>query len=336
VRRLLLPALLLAAFSAPAAAAPVLPLDHAGRWITDATGRVVILHGINMVYKLAPYAPDATGFGEDDARFLAAEGYDTVRVGVIYKALEPMPGVYDEAYLTRIARTVATLARHGIVSLIDFHQDMYNERFQGEGWPDWAVFDDGLPAEPKRGFSQNYLFMTALQRAYENFWANVEGPGGVGIQDRYDAALAHVAKRFRGNAAVLGYDVMNEPWPGTAWQDCIDPAGCPASDTKLGDFTAKAIAAIRTTVPDHLVFYEPYVLFDFGGGTTIGPFADKHLGFSFHSYCLTASTNDSEDGCDTPPTTSSPSTPTPRRSGQATRCCSPSSARPRTATSSRR
>jgi endoglycosylceramidase len=35
--------------SATARAAPSVPLSHAGRWITDARGRVVILHGINKV-----------------------------------------------------------------------------------------------------------------------------------------------------------------------------------------------------------------------------------------------------------------------------------------------
>src|SRR3954453_9470125 len=148
-RRPLLTALLaLAAACAPAAAAPKLPLGHAGRWITDAQGRVVVLHGFNMVSKRPPYAPDAIGFGADDARFLAREGYDTVRLGVIYKAVEPAPGVYDDAYIARIVRTVNTLGRHGIVSLVDVHQDLYNERFEGEGWPDWAVLDDDLPAEP--------------------------------------------------------------------------------------------------------------------------------------------------------------------------------------------
>ena len=105
---------------------------------------------------------------------------DTVRVGIIYKAVEPQPGVYDDAYLDRIADTVATLGRHGIVSLLDFHQDLYNERFQGEGWPDWAVLDDGLPAEPKSGFPANYLVMPALQRAFDNFWANAAGPAASG------------------------------------------------------------------------------------------------------------------------------------------------------------
>jgi endoglycosylceramidase len=30
------------------------PLSQSGRWITDASGRVVVLHGLNEVYKVAP------------------------------------------------------------------------------------------------------------------------------------------------------------------------------------------------------------------------------------------------------------------------------------------
>ena len=297
MRRLLLAAVLLAVLAPAAAAGPALPLGHAGRWITDAHGRVVVLHGINMVFKRPPYAPDATGFSDDDARFLATEGYDGVRVGVIYKAVEPTPGHYDDTYIARIKRTVDTLGRHGIVSLVDFHQDLYNERFQGEGWPDWAVFDDGLPAEPKNGFPANYLGMPALQHAYDNFYANVKAPDGKGIEDHYAAAWGHVAKAFARDPFVLGYDLYNEPWPGTAWQDCANPTGCPASDAKLAEFTRKSLAQIRKADTTHLVFYEPFVLFNFGGGTTLGPFGDKKLAMSFHDYCLQASGGAS--GCDT-------------------------------------
>jgi endoglycosylceramidase len=289
-RLLALAILVLSAMTAPgAAASPDAPLDHAGRWITDAHGRVVVLHGLNMVSKLPPYAPDATGFGDDDAAFLASQGFNTMRVGVIYKAVEPTPGVYDDAYLQRIQDTVDTLGRHGIFSLVDFHQDMYNERFQGEGWPDWAVQDDGLPAEPKSGFPGNYLGMPALQRSFDHFWANDPGPGGVGIQDRYTSAWQHVAARFRGNPNVLGYDLLNEPWPGTAWQQCANPAGCPEFDARMSQFIARALTAIRQSDPDTLVFYEPQVLFNNGADTNLADSGDAHTAMSFHDYCLTAS-----------------------------------------------
>ena len=58
-------------------------LHHVGRWITDSAGRVVVLHGLNQVFKLPPYEPSADGFSDDDAAFLAANRFDAVRVGVI-------------------------------------------------------------------------------------------------------------------------------------------------------------------------------------------------------------------------------------------------------------
>src|SRR5947209_11745295 len=194
----------LAAGSASVAqASPKLPLGHAGRWITDATGRVVIVHGTNMVYKLPPYYPSAVGFGSDDAAFLARIGFNAVRVGVIWKAVEPRPGVFDDSYLGHIAATVRTLAAHGVLSLLDFHQDLYNERFQGEGAPDWAVQDGGLP-NPKLGFPGNYIGNPALQHTLDQFFMNASGPSGRGLQDWFASAWAHVAERFRRARSVLG------------------------------------------------------------------------------------------------------------------------------------
>ncbi|MDX6652491.1 MAG: endoglycosylceramidase, partial [Solirubrobacterales bacterium] len=139
------------ALALPASASASSPLGHSGRWITDAQGRVVTLHGVNMVYKVAPYDPAGAGFDAEDIDFLARKGFNTVRLGLIYKAIEPNPGSYNDRYLNHVAATQRALARRGIYSLLDFHQDLYNERFQGEGWPDWAVQDDGLPAEPRQG-----------------------------------------------------------------------------------------------------------------------------------------------------------------------------------------
>jgi endoglycosylceramidase len=258
-------------------------ISHDGRWLTDSHGRALILHGVNMVSKRAPYVPDATGFGADDARFLARNGFNTVRLGLIYAAVEPQPGVYDDAYLDRIAKTVDELGRQGIAVLLDFHQDLYNERFQGEGWPDWAVLDDGLPAEPKNGFPRNYVGMPALNAAFDHFWNNTDG-----LQDHYAAAWAHVAQRFGDHPAVLGYDLLNEPWPGNAWQACAQGDGCFDFDTKLTAFYARTTEAIRAVDPSTLVFVEPNVLANSGARSQLQAFGDGNVGLSFHDYCAAA------------------------------------------------
>jgi endoglycosylceramidase len=292
LRRVVLIAAVAAAVAvllAPSApAAPALPLAHKGRFFTDALGRVVVMHGLNMVDKIPPYHPAAIGFGEDDAALLEREGFDSVRLGIIWKGLEPRPGVYDDAYLDRIVATAQLLWRHHVIPLVDFHQDQYNERFNGEGAPDWAVRDDGLPAQPNIDFPTNYFVMPALQRAYDHFWANDPGAGdGVGMQDRYAAAWAHVAQRFAADSALVGFDVYNEPWPGTPWPTCATPSGCQQYDQQvLTPFYRRVFAAIRRVDPGRLLFYEPWPTFGAGADTGIGKPGDAASGFSFHDYCL--------------------------------------------------
>jgi endoglycosylceramidase len=272
-----------AALAAPTG--PTLPLGHAGRWMTEADGRVVVLHGLNQVYKVPPYEPSADGFGDDDAAFLAGNGFNAMRLGVIWAAVEPQPLSYDDNYLASIAQTVATLASHGIVSLLDFHQDLYNEVFQGEGAPAWAVKTDGLP-NPQLGFPGNYFANPAEEFAWHAFWRDAPAPDGIGLQDHYARAWAHVAAFFRGNPGVFGYEVLNEPWPGLIWEGCFDPVlGCPLQDHKLTEFYRRVVPAIRAADPTTLVFFEPNTLFDEGIHTDLTRVVDPSTGFSFHDYC---------------------------------------------------
>jgi endoglycosylceramidase len=265
------------------------PLSHDGRWITDARGRVVILHGVNMVYKRPPYDPSAIGFGADDAAFLRRHGFNNVRLGTIYSAVEPQPATYDDAYLERIAATTHVLAAERIYTMLDFHQDLYNERFGGEGFPDWAVLDDGLPAQPLTGFPLSYVTSPGLNRAFDNLWANAPGPGGVPLQDRYAAAWGHVAERFAGEPYLLGYDLINEPWPGTQWPTCANFAGCPVFEQQfLAPTQQRAINAIRQADSRGLVWYEPMVITNFGARHNHPDTGDPWAGLSFHIYCLGA------------------------------------------------
>ena len=290
----LLAAFVAALAFAPAAhgAAPVQgAYGKAGRWITDQSGRAVVLNGWNVVNKLAPYTPEAIGFDDDDVAFLKRNGFDTIRLGIIWKGLEPRPGQYAEAYLASIERTYDLLARNGFAVLLDFHQDMYNERFQGEGMPDWAVLGDAavLPAVPRAGFPANYIVMPALQRAYDAFWANSPAADGRPIWSAYADAWVHVAERFRDKPRLLGYNLFNEPFPGTRAGLCVvSPRGCPDFDIQALDaFNATVTRKIRSADASGLIWYAPWLTFDYGVDSAHGKL-DDHAGFAFNAYCQNA------------------------------------------------
>jgi endoglycosylceramidase len=98
-----------------------------------------------------------------------------------------------------------------------------------------------------------------------------------------------VAKRLRGDAAVLGYDIFNEPWPGTGWQACFPPQGCQSMDKNLlAPFSHRIITAIHHVDPHHLAFYEPWQPFSESAPTYVGSPGDNESGFSFHTYCAAA------------------------------------------------
>lgn len=82
-------------------------LTTSGKWFVNDAGQVVILHGVNEVYKLDPYEVSVQGFGVDDAVFLAANGFNVVRLGVIWAAVEPEPGVYNTAYIGSLEQTLS-------------------------------------------------------------------------------------------------------------------------------------------------------------------------------------------------------------------------------------
>lgn len=288
LRTILVAATLLAVASSGAAAAVPASLSRAGRWLTDSSGRVVVLHGVNLVYKERPWYPSAGGFGADDARLLAAAGLNVVRLGFAWSQAEPLPGVYNSAYIAQIVRTQQLLARFGIYSLIDSHQDLFTTKVSGDwnGFPAWAAIDDGLPVQPAPGFPWTYFVGPAENAAWQNFWDDAPA-GGVGLQEHYATMWRHVASVFANLPYVAGYDLINEPWPGPGYAPCIQPNGCPAfEEGRLAALEAKAIRAVRDVDRRHLVFYEPAVTNQAGSKVWVpNPTGDRQAGMSFHAYC---------------------------------------------------
>jgi endoglycosylceramidase len=267
----------------PEALGPLPPLSSSGRWLVDSLGRTVLLHGFNEVAKSPPFYPAAFGFGDDDAAFLASEGFNALRLGIDFGALMPTPGVIDDTYVEHLAETVDGLARHRIVVLLDFHQDGFSPLFNGNGLPDWMAITDGLPNPPDAVFPLYYIQNPAMQRAFEHFWANDPGPDGVGLQVNYVRGLVRIAQRFANEPWVLGYDLMNEPWPGATWQPCL--TGCPELEQSLiVPFQRKASDTVLAAAPGRLAFVEPFVLFNFGQAATSLPGTRPGAALSFHSY----------------------------------------------------
>jgi endoglycosylceramidase len=258
----------------PTAAAAVKPpqvthadISRTNSWLIDQQGRVIELHGFNVVRKTAPYYP--SHFDAQDARFLVHNGFTAVRIGFIWSAVEPKPGVYDDRYIRRFIAFNELLAKHGIHALIDFHQDAWSKAGGGDGAPAWATL------------SNNFL------SDFQSFWDNQAGPGGVGIQTRFIAAWRHVIRMIDaspGSSAIIGLDPFNEPYAGLK-SLCAPFVPCPAFESgALASFYRRVIAAIRSTGDHHVIFPEGIAQNGIAA-PSLPRFSDGQTAFSFHYYC---------------------------------------------------
>ena len=266
--------------SSSEAAAAKASFNQANGWVTDADGHVIIFHGFNMVAKETPYTLESVGFDDDDGAFLAEHGFNAIRLGFMWKAAEPEPDQFNEGYLNSIERTVNALGKHKVLTLLDFHQDAYNEAVEGQGFPDWTVYDDGIPWLPLIPKEAQLVY----QRVWDNFWANKQGVNNTRLWDHFANFWQHIATRFRNNPNILGYDLMNEPWPGLQTPLCLNPLVCPHNDT-LSKFYGDVILKIRQYDANTPFYYEGSLLA--GGGMALDiDIKDPNTVLSFHNYCL--------------------------------------------------
>jgi endoglycosylceramidase len=192
---------------------------------------------------LPEYQQSDLAGSQNDLAQMRGMGFNFIRLPVNWSQLEPTPGTYNTTYIDRVAQVVRWAGEQGIYVLIDMHEDNYS-RFTPEtapfslppllapvqesgghadGAPPWAVMADGAPALGVDGQAELNSYVEA---AFTNFWINAvpknssgqmlpQGAApGPGLQDHYIGALAALAKRFKNDSTVVGYDVMNEPLPG--------------------------------------------------------------------------------------------------------------------------
>lgn len=194
-------------------------LSVSGKRIVDEHGGEVILHGLNLVCKDAqqkciPVCRD------EDFIWMQEQGFNVLRLGMNWAQAEPLPGQYDSEYLKEMRGIAERATKYGLWFFLDMHQDLYSQQF-ADGAPEWATLTDGLPHEAGEVWSDAYLESAAVNRALDHFWQNSPASDGKGLQEHYAALWQETAQAFADCPNLLGFDLMNEPYPGSAAQEVI-------------------------------------------------------------------------------------------------------------------
>ena len=290
--------------------------------------------GRQPAFVLTPDARDpGRRFTAADAASLARLGFNVVRLGIVWEGLEPGPrGVgpnnsrycsahptgapyprlgaadpYDarvlNAYLAKTDLIVKLLADVGIRVVIDMHQDVYSSVFSnragptpwnGEGAPPWATCTAPARFLHPQKWGPGYID-PAVKVAIHHFFANdVSGD----LQGQFDRVWSAVARHFRGDPRVIGYELYNEPEDFSLGEATFSaelqcfyggPAHEPASCADSGSQAPAdgAIGSIQAADPRHIVIYEPPVVTDNDHPDTIGisePLRFHRLALAFHAY----------------------------------------------------
>lgn len=237
-----------------------------------------------------------------NADLLKKYGFNSVRHGWMYTGFNPAPGVFNETYF-RIHQTIAdVLAARGIYTMLDAHQDILSSKFcLYDGFPLWtidkSVARNSFPYPfngtcASRGWMTNALSEAASQ-AFGDIFTN-----HAGMRDDFGTFWTESAKRWANASHVLGYELINEPFPGDIFADPTLLIPGVAGAKSLQPFYEEIVKSVHANDDKHMVFYEPVtwgMLGDFvgkgnifGSGFTEVPGGDAYKSrsvFSYHYYC---------------------------------------------------
>eukprot|EP00092_Neocalanus_flemingeri_P008290 GFUD01008936.1.p1 GENE.GFUD01008936.1~~GFUD01008936.1.p1 ORF type:complete len:562 (-),score=130.38 GFUD01008936.1:42-1727(-) len=223
----------------------------------DEDGRVMLFRGINSVIKHFPWY-DLKMLDPARHKQMSDWGFNAVRLGSMWSGVEPEEGVVNETYIGVLKDIVAGLADNGIYSYLDMHQDVLTEVAEYAGVPTWLTAKFQPPEHPypwpmyntsgfstwacgyftqeiTNGFQQLY---TEHKQEFANFWRQV-------------------AERFKNDPAILGYELMNEPWTGDLYRDASLILPGNAGFELLEPFFNAASNAIREVDDETIIFWEP-------------------------------------------------------------------------------
>lgn len=227
-----------------------------GSWFRDEEKRYVLFRGVNFGSrsKMPPYLPIAPLDVHDISKLdlkkeiesvktgldlLKNLGFNIVRLLISWKAIEPRPNQNLEEllpegrkYLEYMKEIIDELHARNLYVILDFHQDIANEVYGGDGFPDWAVSIDEEhekpkpPTKPDKKWQFKYMINKSLKETLKSFWENDltnldEGLKNYPVRTHLEKTIGQTVKFFKslndglGHPAILAIEPFNEPHPST-------------------------------------------------------------------------------------------------------------------------
>lgn len=192
-----------------------------GKRLVDEYGRERIFNGLNFVYKGVDKDSDGviryrTDITDSVLVSLKEKGINIIRLGITWAGIEPEPEKYNLEYINGVREVLKLCEKHEIYVFLDWHQDLFSRYCMtvGDGAPKWACTYTEKSTDPVIIWAEGYFFRRDIQKSFDDFWNNKE-VFGKGLRDRYCDMLTFTVNELKDCKAVMGYDVFNEPYPGT-------------------------------------------------------------------------------------------------------------------------
>ncbi len=267
-------------------------------FLYDSDGRVRFFHGLNAIEKDYPWYPQWVD--QDYIETVQDLGLNVIRLGWMWSGFEPQKGQFRDAYYNNQLAIVDALAEAGVHTLLDVHQDCLSSEFCSyNGVPAWLLenfepenpFPWPFPKDSSCG-SRSWMMncMTeAAQQAYQDLYDDVDG-----MEDAFVQFWTETSKLWAGNTNIIGYELINEPFPGNTYVDPDLLAPGIADHKNLQPFYHQLAQGIRQHDSSHLIFYEPVtwgMIFNgkiLGSGFTEVPGGSEYKNrsvLSYHYYC---------------------------------------------------
>ncbi|KAJ3518418.1 hypothetical protein NMY22_g13690 [Coprinellus aureogranulatus] len=180
-------------------------------------------------------------FQDEDAAFFKSLGLNAIRIAFNYRHFEDdmNPRVLKESGFKHLDRAIELCAKHGIYTILDMHTAPGGQN------TDWHS-DHGTHVA--------------------NFWNHKD------FRDRSLWLWSELAKHYKGNKWIAGYNPLNEPTD--------------SKHTRVIEFYNQVYKVIRAEDPDHIIFFDGNTF-----ASDFSHFGDAHknwenTAYSIHDYSL--------------------------------------------------